>query len=543
MSGRRAARIARIGAASVLCAVALLGGCRRRETSVQIGDRTQVLHRSIGPDPGDLDPHLATQANDYAVLSALFEGLVDEDPVDLHPVPGVARRWDISPEGLTYTFHLRPDARWSNGEPVTAADFVASWRRMLSPSLGAENASLLYILAGAESFNRGTGDFGSVGVAAPDPHTLRVRLEHPAPDFLSMLNQPAWWPVHLPTLQRFGAATERGHPWALPGRLVGNGPFVLTAWRPAQEIVVTASPTYWDAAHVRLRAIHFHLIDALDAEERAFRAGQLHLTEALPPGKVETYRAEAPQFLRIDPLLGTYYYRVNVRRPGLDDPRVRRALALAIDRSALVARILRGGQQVATTFTPPGLSGYAPAPGQSFDPAAARSLLAAAGHADGAGLPEFELLYNTSEAHREIAEAVQEMWRRELGVRIRLVNQDLKSTLAARRTGNYDLLRSSWIADYQDPSAFLDTMRSDSGNNDTGWSNPDYDAAIFAASRTLDPAARDALYAKAENLLLQESPIIPLYHYTHVFLIAPSVRGWYPTLLDHHPYRAVSLKP
>jgi oligopeptide transport system substrate-binding protein len=526
-----------------LAALLALNGCRPRETPVQTGDQNQVLHRSIGPEVSDLDPQLATQANDYSVLSALFEGLVDEDPVDLHPVPGVAQSWDLSQEGLTYTFHLRPEARWSNGDPVTAGDFIASWHRMLLPSLGAENATQLYVIAGAEAFNRGAGKFAAVGLAAPDPHTLVVRLAHPTASFLARLNQPAWWPVHLPTLARYGAAAERGHPWALPGRLIGNGPFVLSAWQPGQEIVVTASPTFWNAAHLRLRAIHFHLIDALDAEELAFRAGQLHLTEALPPGKVDSYRREAPNRLRIDPLLGTYYLRVNVQRPGLDDVRVRRALWLAVDRAALVAKVLRGGQQPATTFTPPGLTGYTPPPGPGFDPTAARRLLAAAGHAGGAGLREFGLLYSSSEVNREIAEALQEMWRRELGVRVRLENRDVKSLLAARRIGAYDLLRSSWIADYEDPATFLDPMRSADGNNATGWSNSAYDTAVAAASRTLDPIVRTAFFAQAERLLVAEAPIIPLYHYTHVFLLAPSVRGWHPTLLDHHPYAAVSLTP
>jgi oligopeptide transport system substrate-binding protein len=537
MSGRRAARLV------ALTVVLALGGCRPRETAVQVGDRTQVLHRSIGPEINDLDPQLATQANDYSVLSALFEGLVDEDPVDLHPVPGVASSWDVSPDGLTYTFHLRPQARWSNGDPVTAGDFIASWRRMLLPSLGAENATQFYVIAGAEAFNRGAGEFASVGLAAPDPHTLAVRLAHPTASFLARLNQPAWWPVHLPTLERAGAATERGHPWALPGRMVGNGPFVLSAWHTGQEIVATASPTFWNAAAIRLREIHFHLIDALDAEELAFRAGQLHLTEALPPGKVDAYRRDAPGRLRIDPLLGTYYLRVNVRRPGLDDVRVRRALWLALDRGALVTKVLRGGQRPATTFTPPGLTGYVPPRGSAFDPAEGRRLLADAGHAGGAGLREFELLYSSSEINREVAEALQEMWRRELGVRIRLQNRDLKTLLAARRIGAYDLLRSSWIADYEDPSSFLDPMRSTDGNNATGWSSPAYDAAVLAASRTVDPGARNALFAQAEHLLVEDAPIIPLYHYTHVFLIAPSVRGWYPTLLDHHPYSAVGLVP
>jgi len=520
---------------------ALLQGCTRGASNVRSGDQAQILHRGIDPEIADLDPHLATLASDYTVLSALLEGLVAEDPVDLHPVPAVAERWEVAPGGLTYTFYLRPAARWSNGVPVTAADFIASWRRILTPSLGATRASQLYLISGAEAFNKGLGDFSHVGLSAPDAHTLVVSLEHPAPWFLSLLSGPAWMPVPLATVAKYGPIAERDNPWAAPGRWVGNGPFVLASWHLAQDIVVTRSDTYWDAAQVRLREIHFHAFDSIDAEERAFRSGQLHVTEAIPPSRIEAYQREAPSLLRIDPLLGTYFVRVNTRRPALNDSRIRLALALAVDRSALVGRVLRGGQSPAFSFTPPGLPGYVPPAVQQLDLAQARRLLAEAGQPSGGVLPEFTLLYNTSEVHREVAEALQEIWRRDLGIRVVITNQEMKSVEQARRSGSYDLLLSSWIADYEDPSAFLDVLRSDNGDNFTGWANADYDGLLFTAERTADPEARAVLYAKAERLMLGEAPILPLYHYTHAFLIQPSVKGWHPTWLDHHPYKAVSL--
>lgn len=526
----------------VVLATAFLTACGPRETLVERGNREQVLHRGIGADLNDLDPHLATQASDYNVLSALLEGLVAEDPVDLHPVPGVAERWDISPDGLVYTFHLRADARWSDGEPVTAQDFIASFRRMLTPSLGADNAPLLYVIQGAEAFHRDQSDFASVGLTAPDARTLRITLEHAVPYFLSLLNHTAWFPVPLRVIEKYGSATQRGNPWARPGRFIGNGPFTLTAWRTSQEIVVTKSPTYWDAAHVRLNAIHFHAYDSIDAEERAFRAGQLHLTEALPPAKIAAYRASQPDLLRIDPLVGTYFYRLNITRPFLNEPRIRRALSLAIDRDAIVTKILGGGQLPAHAFTPPHTAGYTSHAQVPTDFAAARQLLVDAGYPGGKGLPPFELLFNSSETHRLIAEAVQEMWRRELGVDVRLVNQDLKSTLDARRTGNFQILRSVWTADYLDPSSFLAIWTGASGNNYTGWSSPDYDALLFAADRTQNQNERYALLQKAEALLLDASPLIPIYYYTHVFVIRPSVHGWHPTPLDHHPYKYVYLE-
>ena len=526
--------------ALLLVALVALVGCSRA-TNVATGDRAQVLHRSIGPDLADLDPHLATQTSSYSVLSSLLEGLVAEDPRDLGPVPGVAERWEASPDGLRYTFHLRADARWSNGDPVKSEDFIGSWKRVLTPSLAATNAGQLYVIQGAEAYNKGDSDFSQVGLRAPDNHTLSVTLEHPAPWFLSLLSSPVWLPVHLPTVQKNGGVAARENAWAVPGKWVGNGPFDLVSWHRGQEIIVRRSPTYWDRAHVRLSEIHFHAFDSIDAEERAFRAGQIHLTEALSPDRIETYRRESPELLRTDPLLGTYFLRINVRRPGLSDARIRQALSLAVDRSSIVERLLHGGQKPALSFIPPGLAGYAPALPDRRTLEDARNLLAEAGHPGGKGLPVFDFLYNTSETHRTVAEALQEMWRRDLGVQIRLVNQDVKVKEDSRSSGAFELLQSSWIADYADPCAFLEIWRTGSGNNFTGWSNADFDGDLFSALRTADPAARGALYAKAERLLLAEAPIIPLYHYTHVFLIRPSVHGWNPTLLDHHPYKGVWL--
>jgi oligopeptide transport system substrate-binding protein len=529
---------------ALLAAMVLLAACARRETAVASGNREQILHRGIGYEVTDLDPQVATGIAEQSVDSALFEGLVTEDPRDLHAIPGVAESWEISPDSITYLFHLRADARWSDGAAVTAQDFVDSWRRILSPKLAADNASLLYVLQGAEAFNRGiSSDFAQVGVAAVDPRTLRVRLEHPTPYFLNLLTHMAWLPVPVATIAKAGAPLEQGNPWTRPGRIVGNGAFVLQTWRPGREISVTKSSTYWDRAHVRLKGIYFYPLDSVDAEERAFRAGQLHLTDALPAGRVQVYRRDAPQLLRIDPYLATYFYRINVSRPQLNNPLVRRALALAVDRAAIVDRVLAGGQTAASAFTPPGIAGYVPPSGLRTDFAAARSLLGQAGYPGGKGLPAFTLLYNSSENHRVIAEAVQETWRRELGVEVQLVNQEAKAVIASRGTGDYDLVKSSWVADYADPSSFLDVWRTGSGNNYTGWSSADYDSLLFTAARTLDPTARHALWQKAEALLLDAAPIIPIYYYTHVFLLQTSVHGWYPNPLDHHPYKDVWLEP
>jgi oligopeptide transport system substrate-binding protein len=520
-----------------------LTGCWSRESPVQSGNRAQILHRSLGADIADLDPHVVTGLPEFNVIATLFEGLVAEDPRDLSPVPGVSERWEVSPDGLTYVFHLRAGARWSNGEPVTAHDFIASFRRVLTPSLGADYAAMLHVVQRAEAYHRGElADFAQVGFAAPDDRTLIITLEHPVPHFLGLLSHPVWFPVHLPTLEKSGAATRRGGDWTRPENLVGNGPFLLRAWQPGRIIIVEKSPGYWDAASVRLQAVHFHPADSVEAEERAYRAGQLHITESLPVSKVDAYRRDQPGVLRISPFLDTYFYRINVTRPLLNDRRLRRALVLALDRTAIVEKITRGGQQPAYSFTPPGTAGYAPPTDFAGGFDAAREQLAAAGYPGGRGLPDLELLINSSGNHRVIAEAVQEMWRRELGVRVRLINMEQKTLLAQRRTLDYQLMRSDWVGDYLDPTTFLDVFTSGSGNNHTGWTNAAYDALLYEAARAPDLVSRHTLFRRAEAILLAEAPIIPVFHYTTVRLVHPAVRGWHDNLLDRHPYKHVWLE-
>ncbi len=528
---------------SVSLILLVSSACQPRETNVEVGNRTQVLHRGQGPALADLDPHLATGTTDYNVLSALFEGLVGEHPVDLSPVPGVASRWEISPDGMAYTFHLRPDARWSNGDPITAHDFIASWQRVLTPRFGADYANLLYVLAGAEAFHRGAEeDFSGVGATALDDHTLRVELEYPAPYFLSLLQHWMWFPVHLASIESVGDPYARTTPWARPETMVSNGPFTLAAWPNRERIIVHKSTTYWDAKTVRLAEIHFHPFEGVDTEERAFRSGQIHLTDALPISKIEAYRRNEPELLRIDPYLGTYFFRLNTRLPNLQDQRLRAALSHAIDRTTIVNQILKGGQIPAASLTPSGTAGYTPPSGLTFDLAKAHEQLAAAGFPNGEGAPPIELLFNTSENHRLVAEALQAMWRRNLGIEVTLQNMENKTVLESRRQGDYQMLRSVWIADYADPTSFLDVFKSSSGNNYTGWADADYDRLLFEASRTIDNDQRFALLNQAEQRLLEQAAVIPLYTFTHVFAKAPSVQGWHPTLLDHHPYKHVWLE-
>jgi oligopeptide transport system substrate-binding protein len=538
-------RPVRLALRSLLLCLAglLLSACTPRQTLVEQGLRTQTLHRGIGPAPSDLDPHLASSLTDIHVLSALFEGLLREDPDSLAPLPGVAERWEVSADGLVYTFHLRTDARWSDGRPIAASDFVASFRRALSPALGSPNAKLLYPVLNAEAWHRGRlDDFSAVGIHATDTHVLRVALEYPSAHFLSLLSHPVWFPVPLHAIAAAGPVDTRGNRWASdPATFVGNGPFRLREWRRGQVIVTEADPGHREGATLRLRAVHFHPFDSVEAAERAYRAGQVHVVDTLAPGRVETWRDNSPDQFRADPFLDTYFYRINTTRPFLGDVRVRRALSLGVDREQLVSALLRGGQRPATGFVPPGTGGYEPPVLVRHDPEAARALLAEAGHPEGRGLPVFDLLYNTSENHRRVAEVLQQQWRA-IGVQTRLVNQEFATLLDARRTGDFQLLRSSWVADYNDPLSFLVLFTRDSAQNFTGWSDPAYDRDLYEATRTLDPARRQALYRAAEARLLEAAPIIPLYFNTHVYLLHPSVRGWRPGLLDRPPLSQVWLE-
>ncbi|WP_414663463.1 peptide ABC transporter substrate-binding protein [Horticoccus sp. 23ND18S-11] len=527
---------------SLACLTAVVAGCAKRETTVEQGNRAGVLHVSIGAEPSDLDPQTVTNTGDAKIIQSLFEPLVSYEPGTLAPVPGLAERWDVSPDGLTYTFHLRAGAQWSNRDRITAQDCVDAWRRILTPSLGAEYAYFLYLLRGAEAFHKGaTRDFATVGVRAADARTLVVTLVNPVPYFLQILLNSPWRPVHVRSIASVGDAYSRGTKWTQPGALVSSGPFVLKEWSLNQRVVVEKSPTYWDRTRVALNAIHFYPIDQIDAEERAYRTGQLHLTWGLPLAKVLPLQREKSPALRIDALLETHFFRLNVTRPPLNDARVRRALALAIDRDTLVQKILPGGRQPAATFVPPLLDGYTPPARKAYDPAGARQLLAAAGFPGGAGLPPIELLFHNSEMLGIVSEAIQQMWRRELGIEVRLANQEKKTVYERRRSGDYQAVLGSWTADYLDATTFLDMWRSDSGNNQTGWSDPAYDALSNRANTLVDRAARAKVLAEAEALVLEAAPIIPVYFNTHVYLLHPAVKGWQPTPMDHTDYRYVSL--
>lgn len=505
---------------------------------VDTAAENQILLYGNGSEPATIDPNLATGVTENRIISALIEGLFSYHPEDQSlEEPGMAESWETNADASVWTFKLR-DAKWTNGDPVTAHDFVYSARRILTPELGAQYANSLYVVRGAEAFHKGeTADFSTVGVTALDDRTLRYELTGPVPFFRSMLTHYSWFPVHPPTIEKHGGISQRGSRWFRQENFVGNGPFRIKEWDVNKLIRVERNPDYWDAASVRLNEIHFLPIDNLSTEEQSFRNGQLHVTNSIPPERIQWYRRNNPSVLRMEPYLGTYFYRFNVTRAPLGDPRVRRALTLAIDQQALVDTITQAGETPAYAFIPPGMGGYEPEVHIEFNPVEAKRLLAEAGFPNGRGFPKLSLLFNTQETHRRLAEAVQGMWQQHLGVEITLTNEEWKVYLESQRTMNYDISRSGWIGDYMDPVTMLKLWKTGDGNNNTGWSSPAYDDAINASWTTGVQAERLAHLARAEAILMSELPIAPIYWYTTKRLVDPRLRGHNPVLLDNRPWK------
>lgn len=532
-----------------LFAVILLAGCARQESAVERSSDSagakapprKVLRCGNGAEPQDLDPQVVTGTPEHRLALTFFEGLVGADP-QLNVTPGVAESWTVSDDGLVYTFHLRPDARWSNGEPLTADDCVASYQRMLTPALAAEYAYMLWHVVGAEDYNRGKlTDFSRTGFKAPDAHTLQLTLRQRTPFLLQAMNHHAWFPVPVATIRKFGGLGRKSTAWTRPENFVGNGPYVLKEWRPNQVIVAERSPTYWDHGRVKIEEIRFHPVELTATEERMFRTGQLDITYEVPLAKIPVYRRERPEVLRIDPYDGVYFYRFNVTRKPFDDARVRRALSLAIDRRQLVRDVTRANEQPAYHLVPRGIAGYVSRHSLHEDVTEAKRLLAEAGFPDGRGFPHVDLLYNTLEKHRVIAEALQQMWRRHLGIDIGLYNQEWKVYLDAQHTLNYQVQRAGWIADYLDPHVYFDLWQTGNLNNDTGWGDPEYDRLLASALNAPTNAERYEIYQRMEQILLDAMPIMPIYFYTYARLVHPRVQGFITTPLDNFPWKYADL--
>ena len=530
---------------SFLIIFAFVYGCSENITPVDSGLEKQIYHHGNGSEPQGIDPHIVTGVPEHHILISLCEGLTipNPNPDDMNGyMAGTAESWSVSEDGKEYIFNINKNARWSNGDPVTANDFVWSWKRILTASLGSQYPDMLYYLVGAYEYHNGlTDDFSEVGVKAIDQKTLKVNLKNPTPFFLGLLSHYSTWPVHKETVLKYGDIDDRNGEWTRPGNFVCNGPFQLKSWELNNKIVVEKNPYYYDASIVKLNEIHYYPVSNVMTEDRMFRAGQLHLTSTLPSQKCPIYIEENPN-LRIDPYMGTYFYRINTNHEALKDVRVRKALAYSIDRELLVDKVTKCGQIPAYSFTPPGSNGYEPKTQIPFDPELAKSLLEDAGYSDENPFPKLEILFNTNEDHRKIALAIQQMWQVNLGIEIELVNQDWKVYLNREMIGDFQISRAGWIGDYEDPNTFLDLMRPNRGNNKTGWENKEYDELVEKANTINNQSERYEMLYKAEEILIDNMPIIPLYTYVRSYQLSPDVKGFNPHILDHHHPKFIYLE-
>lgn len=492
-----------------------------------------TLRRGNGADPETLDPQRARSVSAGNVLRDLYEGLVTEGP-DGALIPGAAVRWTLSPDGRSWTFILREDLRWSDGSPLVAADFAAGLRRALDPRQPSPNAQLLSPLLNAAAVLSGAQPPESLGVETPDSRTVVLRLERPAPYLPEILAQPVAFPRH---------------PAAAPGT-VGNGAYMLVHWRPQAELRLARNPRYREAAAVAIDEVVFVPSEDPAAELKRYRANELDWTDTVPMGQLRWVKRHLGGELLTAPYFGTYFYGFNLTRPPFrDQPGLRRALALTLDREAITSALLGAGERAALSWVPPGVGNYTPqVPDWAAWPAErrleeARRLYAEAGHSPQNPL-RFELRYNSGDNHRRLALAAAWMWREALGAEVTLVNEEYKVFLQNRRQRQVtQLFRGDWIGDFRDAASFAERMLSGTGLDDTGWSSPRYDARVREAAATADPSRRRALLEEAERILLEELPILPVYTYASKHLVKPWVSGAQANIMDHHYSRFLRVDP
>ena len=494
----------------------------------------QSLTIHNGVEPEYIDPTFSRGVMEYRIQMAVFEGLVTQHPKTLAPIEGVATRWESSNKNKTYTFHLRKDAKWSDGTPLNAKDFLYAWERILTPENASPYPYMLFGVKNAEKFykrDKSIKSFADVGFKALDDHTLQVDLVSPTPYFLHLIMHHSWMPVPRHAIEKHGKQ------WTRPGNFVGNGAFKLSQWEPQQKIVVVPNPLYWDAQRVKLQHVEFLPIESQSTAFKLYESGKIDwLAQELSPELIPKMRPR-PDFKEL-PYLGTYYYIFNVNRKPFDNKLVRQALSMAVDRKTITGDVANKAFP-AHSFVPSYLEGYKAPKTKSFNPQGARDLLAQAGYPDGKGFPKIELLYNTKEENKKIAQAIQAMWKQHLNIDTVLLNQEWKVYLKTRRDHQFDIARAAWIGDYPDPNTFLDMWLTDGGNNDSDYRNPKYDALIAKAAMETDPRKRLDILAQSERILMDDLPIMPIYTYSLAIMLRPYVKGFYPNIMDQHPLKFV----
>ena len=492
-------------------------------------------------EPQSLDPAIISAQPDMRIVSGMFEGLTRADPKTGSAIPGLAERWEISPDGRTYTFHLRTNLVWSTGEPIRASDVVYSWIRTLDPMTASDYAGQLFYLKNAQDFNAGKiKDSSQVGVTALDPFTVQVQLNHPTVFFLDVCAMPLASVVPRQVIEKMNDTWIKARP------LPVSGPYQLDFWRLNDKVRLRENPHYWDVANTQSKIIDLLPIGSASSALNLYVRGQVDIVwdKELVPTELLDVLLPRPDFHTFS-FLGTYFIRFNVTRKPFDDPRVRRALALAIDKKRIVERITRGGEEPASDLVPPGTANYSSPPGLGYDPALARQLLAEAGFPGGKGFPRMEYMFNApaggGKIHEKIAIEMQQMWRDTLGVDLELRQLEMQVYLTEQDQLHYDLSRSSWIGDYNDANTFLNMFVTDDGNNRTGWSNKHYDELIKQANEITDVPARKKLFQEAETILVHdELPIVPLFYYAGInYFDTNKITGIYTNVVDIHPLQSI----
>ena len=488
---------------------------------------------NLGTDPKYLDPGLNSASDGGDVCNNTFEGLVRE--FDGEYKPGIAEKWEISDDGLTYKFYLR-ESKWSDGKPLTAHDFEYAWKRVLNPDTKSEYNFIMFPILNAEEYNTGKATIDDVGVKALDDLTLEVKLKAPTPYFIGLTQFYSYFPVREDVVE----GSEDGV-WAKdPNKAIGNGPFKLTSFKSGDRVVFEKNENYWNAENVKLDKITALMIVEQSTSFTAYKNGDIHVIDDVPSEEIANLMAGDPEF-RLIPQVGTYYYIFNMEEPSVQDIRVRRALTLALDKKSIVENVTKGGQIAATGFVPPGILD---AEGNEFKTVAgeyglsqtanieeAKKLLAEAGYPDGKGFPELELKYNTSEGHKKIAEAVQDMWKTNLGINVKLTNAEWAVFQTQRSEGDFQVCRGGWIGDYSDPNTMLDLFVIGGAHNDPRWNNQEYTNLVKEASMITGQERMNKFY-EAEKILMEDLPIIPIYYYTDAYMVKANVSGLTKTKLN-----------
>jgi oligopeptide transport system substrate-binding protein len=542
MSGRTAIFVSRL--CIIGFAIGLVTACSPAEQSFeQPADATElsVFHRGNGGEPDTLDPHRNEENSGAAVVRDLFEGLLTEK-VDASIEPGVAREWTISADGLVYTFSLRDDARWSNGDAVTADDFVAGMRRTVDPETASSYAQILLPIKNAGAIIRGEMPVEALGINAVGDLTLEIKLEAPTAYFLQLLTHSTTYPLHRPSFAEYGDQFSR------PGRLVSNGAYRLTEWVVNSHIRLEKNDFYYRADEVGIDVVYYHSTENLESELARYRAGELDYTFQIPNSRFDWIQEHLEGELYIEPYLSTYFYGFDTTEPPFDDARIRQALSMAVDRRIITKEVNGLGEIPAYGLVPPGVAHYEQ---QSYAwrdlsdearVARARELYAEAGYSEANPL-RTSIVYNTSENHRRLAVAIASMWKETLGVETSVRNEEWKVMLQTRQTpSRWDVMRYGWIGDYNDAYTFLEIFESGHGQNFTGFSDKRFDDLSAMASRETDLEARAGIMAEAEARLLDSYAILPIYFYVSKHLVKPYVRGFQPNILDHNLSRHYSLE-